>query len=541
MKKKTINFSWPAVLSDFKQDEVQGNFSRGKLKVFYKGETADHRYFSDNFAENLVKTLPYTPVVSYYNDEEEDFEGHACEQNIYGIVDPCTEIVFEDCEDGKTWCIADVVLYTERPDKTGEIAKKIVGQPHSLELNPKTVKYVINYDEKKHFKNIEFTAGDFVGVSVLGKNQKPAFTGSEFFAYNEQFESKMQKLREYCEKQPENEKQDGGEIMDLKEFMTLSWGEISSKVGDAIYNEYKRDAYTYIVDMYDNYAIARFYYYVEEGSRLMKVNYTCDENGNIVLGDIVEVHVVYEEIQPTVQTEEVQVYTEAIVEENQTQDETNTEQIDEPSIDAVNSLADNNTNENDKDEDEEENKEDNDIDNNEPKNDDDNQDDFVEQTHEDNSANVDDTNVGNNPVIEEEPVVVTQEPAQVSDVTITPTQMEASVENEQITNNEETNASSTSLSESERAEFKTLKREKKITLINSYKEFLSEDEFSNFTTNVDSFTDEMLELELLKAYKRNQDSNSNTNQTTIRAFAFAPVNNANNETALDAFVRKNKR
>ena len=51
MKKKTINFSWPAILSDFQQDEVQGNFSRGKLKVFYKGETPDHRYFSEDFAE----------------------------------------------------------------------------------------------------------------------------------------------------------------------------------------------------------------------------------------------------------------------------------------------------------------------------------------------------------------------------------------------------------------------------------------------------------------------------------------------------------
>lgn len=539
MKKKTINFSWPAILSDFQQDEVQGNFSRGKLKVFYKGETPDHRYFSEDFAEKLIKTLPYTPVVSYYNEDEEDFEGHAYEQNIYGIVDPCTEVVFEECEDGKNWCIADVVLYTERPDKTGEIAKKIVGQPHSLELNPKTVKYVINYDEKKHFKNIEFTAGDFVGVSVLGKNQKPAFTGSEFFAYDEQFEDKMQKLREYCEK-PLNEKQDGGEIMDLEEFMTLSWGEISSKVGDAIYDEYKHDAYTYIVDMYADFAIARFYYYMESGSRLMKIYYTCDEAGNVVLGDIKEVHVAYEEVEQNVDAN-VQYTAE-------NQDETNIEQIDEPSIDAVNSLADNNnTNDDDDKEDEEENKTncENVDDENEPEeNNEDNQEDFV-TTSENNSENVNDTNVEettvaveNNSVIEEP--VVTQEPAQVSDVTITPTQMEASVENEQITNNEETTTSSTSLSESERAEFETLKREKKISLINSYKEFLSEDEFSQFTTNVDSFTDDVLELELLKAYKRNQETQSNT-ETTRRAFAFAPINNASNESPLDAFVRKNKR
>ena len=45
-----------------------------KLKVFYKGETADHRYFSDEFADQLIRSLPYTPVVSRYDDESEDSE-----------------------------------------------------------------------------------------------------------------------------------------------------------------------------------------------------------------------------------------------------------------------------------------------------------------------------------------------------------------------------------------------------------------------------------------------------------------------------------
>ena len=81
--KKQINFSWPVRLSDFSVDEVQGNFSRGKLKVFYKGETADHRFFSDKFAEEVILTLPYTPIVSYYDTEKDDFVGHATEQQIF--------------------------------------------------------------------------------------------------------------------------------------------------------------------------------------------------------------------------------------------------------------------------------------------------------------------------------------------------------------------------------------------------------------------------------------------------------------------------
>ena len=159
-------------------------------------------------------------MVSYYDEEKDDFVGHSTEQQILGIVDPCVEPSFEKDEDGIEWCVCDVVLYTERPDKVGDLAKKIVGHKQSLELDPSSVKYTINYDERRHFKNVEFTAGRFVGVSVLGNDQKPAFTGSEFFAYDEKFESKMKLLREYCE--AKHDQTDGGTEMNLQEFMKLS-------------------------------------------------------------------------------------------------------------------------------------------------------------------------------------------------------------------------------------------------------------------------------------------------------------------------------
>jgi hypothetical protein len=97
------NFSWPATLS-FSTDNGKETerFSRGKLRVFFKGETADHRLFSDKFSEEVIKSLPYTPIVSYYDEEKDDFVGHATEQAIYGIVDPCGEITFEQMEDGNT-------------------------------------------------------------------------------------------------------------------------------------------------------------------------------------------------------------------------------------------------------------------------------------------------------------------------------------------------------------------------------------------------------------------------------------------------------
>lgn len=250
----------------------------------------------------LVKSLPYTPIVSYYDEEKDDFVGHATEQAIYGVVDPCGEVSFETDDDGKQWCVCDTVMYTERPDKVGEIAKKIEGHSQSLELDPNTAKYVVNYDEKRHFKNIEFTAGHFVGVSVLGSDQKPAFTGSEFFSSDINFEEKMKILKEYCE-QKDQETQSGGNEMNLQEFMTLSWGDKSQKVAEAVESAYKQEYCCYVVDMFDDCAIGRFYSYIDGSIKLLRVKYTIDENGVVTLGDANEVHVVYEDVPTPASTQ----------------------------------------------------------------------------------------------------------------------------------------------------------------------------------------------------------------------------------------------
>ena len=534
-------------LSDFSQDSVQENFSRGKLKVFFKGETADHRFFSDDFAEQVIKTLPYTPVVSSYDAEKDDFVGHAKEQQIFGIVDPCTEPVFEEMEDGKVWCVTDVVLYTERPDTVGKLAKKIIGQPHSLELNPKTVKYVINYDEKKHFKNIEFTAGDFVGVSVLGKDQKPAFTGSAFFACDENFEAKMKILREYCESK-NDQSQIGGEDMNLQEFMKLSWGDISTKVDEAICSEYRNDAYTYVVDMFEDSAIVRFYYYVEDCCKLMRVRYTCNENGDVTLGAINEVRMTYIDIEsPEDTTVEINM---GQVENNSTDavsevTETNADNSEDDKSDTFAGTTDeeNKNPEQPKEPQDDEGKvgqaassEDKQKDDKENKDDKDDNDSEVEpEDDEDDKENKKDD------FIVDEPSVEDSDPAHVTNVEITPTISEASVEDEQQQTIQETStASSTSFAESEREEFEALKREKKVGLVNSYKDSLTEEQFDNFMSQIDTFSIKDLELELLKAYKASQEEIESNKP--IRAFAFAPINaKQENESPLDAFVRKNKR
>ena len=559
MKKRVINCSWPAYLSDFSKDAIQENFSRGKLKVFYKGETADHRYFSEAFSQELIKSLPYTPVVSYYDEEKEDFVGHATEQQVLGIVDPCIAPSFEKDDNGIEWCICDVVLYTERPDKVGDLAKKIVGHKQSLELDPNTVKYVINYDERMHFKNVEFTAGKFVGVSVLGNDQKPAFAGSEFFTYNDQIESKMKILREYCE--AKHDQLVGGNEMNLKEFMKLSWGDVSLKVEELICKEYCNEWFTSIVDMYEDSAIVRFYSYEGCTSKLMRIKYSVDENGNVTLGDINEVHVTYEDVNvSTIEKTGVSQTTETMTTSGTDEfagcgdRKEKREDIDEDDDDDPDNEE---PYEDDKEEDDEDmvcgdpkKKKDNMVCNPEKKKEDEmvcdpekKKDDMVCDP---NKKKEDEMSCGDPKKKEDEMVcgggekkkksqceVVDANTAQVTNAKVIETTKKVSVDDEQI---EKENSGATSFTESERAELNSLKREKKVNLLKSYKEYLTSEEYGDFESRIDTFEVDTLEMELLKKYKAHKEEEP---EHTMRAFALFTPEKENARNILDDFVRKN--
>lgn len=477
-RKPKVNLRWPATLSFVTESNNENErFSRGKLKVFFKGETPDHRFFSDEFSEELIKSLPYTPIVSYYDEKKDDFVGHATEQSIYGIVDPCTDVVFEE-NNGETWAICDTIYYTERPDKVGEIAKKIEGHSQSLELDPSTVKYTVNYDERKHFKNIEFTAGHFIGVSVLGNDQEPAFTGSAFFASDEQFQQKMEILKNYCEGKTDHL----GETknMDVTEFLKLSWGDICAKVSDAVNQEYGNEYYTYAVDFYDDCGIYRFYSYIDGSVKLMKLFYTLNDDGEVTLGKIVETHVVYEDLEDTAQTG--------------------------TDFTSSNEFTDSGDG------------------------------DFTVET---TTTTTEETT----PVV---PTETDQTPVEFTNGSTEPTPVvtnpsaEAAVNDTEVSaaseeQNQQENTSPASFTDSERAELEALKREKKVTLINSYE--LTDEVREDLMNQLDTLTYEELEFKLLKIYKENAEAD-NFSTAPVPFAVPEPQTKRTAEDNLNAYIRR---
>lgn len=292
MKTVVVNnfTSLPASFIEVSQNSESPLYTRAKLKVFYIGETADHRLFTKAFSEKVIATIGYTPIVSNYNEEKRDFEGHSSQQQIYGIVDPMVEPTFIE-EDKVTWAVCDVILYTERPDNTGTIAQKIIGQPQSLELKYDTVQYKINRDVSGKFKNLEYLDGKFIGVSVLSKDQQPAFTGSEFFSTNE-FNERIEKIKEYCDTRGQDDMK-----ITIPAFVEQSWSEKQNAVISELSKKYNDNVW--VIDMYDAYCVYYVWDEQEKRSQLMRCDYTCEaiEGGNkVTFGEPEKVRVTYEKM-----------------------------------------------------------------------------------------------------------------------------------------------------------------------------------------------------------------------------------------------------
>ena len=509
-KKKTnknfeVNLTLPAVISNFTQDDENEKFSRAKLRVFHSGETVDHRFFTPKCREQLVKSLAYTPIVSYYDKDKDDFVGHATEQQILGIVDPCREYTYETDENGVEWCVCDVVLYTERPDMVGKIAQKIVGHSQSLELDPDSVKYDILYDDKKHFKRIEFTSANFIGLSVLGNDQKPAFSGSAFFNYDEKFENKMRLLKEYCEN---NEFEGGAQHkMDYIQFMQLSFGETFEKLNNALSRVYDSNGYNVIRDIFSDNVV--FDVYMRTGDRkILRVNYSIAEDGSIILDENVEeVRVTY---TPIVVSNAAETSTPAF--ENEKDEEVATaaevkgeEEVKDDEVNASETSDDDETS--------------------------------LKRKDDEGKCASEKVDENSYEVAEAAETTETTEITEVAEVTATALSSTineestcAIIEKGESANEQEAKEESdfAALSSSERAEFEALKKEKKVNLLNSYKEFLSEEDYNTFSSNIDNYTTKDLEYELLKKYKAN--SAALLKEKATRAFAYDPIlNHTNND------------
>ena len=166
-------------------EPLNETMSRARVRLFYRGLNRNQSFITDEFAEKLLKTLPYTPVCGIYNKAEGDFEGHLTTEDEdsfpYGVVPADMNLRWERHLDSdgveRTYACSDVILWTEKYQH----AKEICGKGQSMELFVKSIEgeWVTAPNGEEMFV---YSKGCFVGLQALGDKVTPCFEGAEFYS-----------------------------------------------------------------------------------------------------------------------------------------------------------------------------------------------------------------------------------------------------------------------------------------------------------------------------------------------------------------------
>lgn len=251
--------------------------SKGRCRIFYKGENRNGTYISEEFATKLISTLPYTPVKGIYDSLNEDYTDHGEERNlgrIYGIVPENPNFTWENHldEDGveREYACVDVLLFTALYEE----AEEIIGKAQSMELYSPSIKgdwKIIN--GKRLF---EFTDGCFLGLQILGEDVEPCFEGAAFFTLYNSLKDMVEKIESYAINF--QKKKEGGQIEMPKINFKLSDSQKYEALWALLNPNYNEEgnwecAYS-VCAVYDEYAIAYNY----ETGDYERVYYTKDDS-----------------------------------------------------------------------------------------------------------------------------------------------------------------------------------------------------------------------------------------------------------------------
>lgn len=241
-------------------EKFSDTISKGRCRVFYKGHNRNGTYITDEFAEKLIKSAPYTPVKGIYDGDCEDYTDHGTERSegrIYGVVPADPNFAWEKHSDSngieREYACFDVLYYTALYKEAGEID----GKSESMELYRKTLKGEWRVIEGK--KAYVFTDGCFLGLQALGDDVEPCFEGASFYSLEDSIVALLEKYEKRADIFQKQE-QGGNDIMPSINFK-LSDGQkygLLFEILNPNYNEAGEWTMEYsICDVYDEYAIVR--------------------------------------------------------------------------------------------------------------------------------------------------------------------------------------------------------------------------------------------------------------------------------------------
>ena len=229
--------------------------SKARCRIFYKGANRNGTFITDEFAEQLISTLPYVPVKGIYDTMKDDFTDHGRERyegRIYGIVPENPNFAWETHLDvdgvERTYACTDVYLFTGLYKQE---AFDIVEKSQSMELYADSIEGEWQFINGKRY--FVFTQGRFLGLQALGEDYEPCFEGAAFYTFVDSVKTLMTDLNgtDIFQKQNlEGEKHMNFKLSDNQKYNML-WTLLNDRFNEE--NEYVMD-YA-ICEVYDEYAV----------------------------------------------------------------------------------------------------------------------------------------------------------------------------------------------------------------------------------------------------------------------------------------------
>ena len=257
-------------------ETLSPTLSKCRLRIFYRGLNRNRTFISEDFARQLIESLPYAPIKGIFDKDGLDYEDHGGDNTdgrIYGVVPEDPNFAWEKHvdDDGveREYACADVYLYTALYPE----ANLIPGKSQSMEIHKKGLEgeWKIWSDGEPYF---EFQKGHLLGLQVLGDEVEPCFEGSAFFSLYKDAKAMFDYLKNSKEKE-ESKKME-------KNLFRLSDDAKCNLLYDAL-NSTPED-YKIVCDIYDDYAIA----YDAVNGKYLRAYYTKDNEANTVTIDRVE-------------------------------------------------------------------------------------------------------------------------------------------------------------------------------------------------------------------------------------------------------------
>lgn len=178
--------------------DINPLMSSCEIKVLYIGENRNRSYISKEVATEMAKTLRGAPIVGYYREDKGDFADHGdrviiddegirfeCMTKPYGFVSPDAKVWFQKFEEVdefgnviiREYLMTTGFLWTGQFEEARQ-ALEGDGQPHSMELDEKTLNGEWSKSIKRYMELFIINDAIFSKLCILGEDVEPCFEGS---------------------------------------------------------------------------------------------------------------------------------------------------------------------------------------------------------------------------------------------------------------------------------------------------------------------------------------------------------------------------